>query len=437
MMIITNKKIASFLLLCTTLFSTIGYTQNSLNLIEVDKVSLDLYNSQQWNELIEFGEKALSENIEFYYLDYRMGIAYYSVKKYRKAAPLFENVVETTPNDAIAKEYLYYSYLFGGRIGDATSTMYTLEKSHRKKIEFHNSNSLFNGLGFEYKYYSFGDYTIDENVNKNNKIEQKVRNSMSYLSADLMNYSTKNSTYTFNLSSINGRNSVYNDEYSTEVIDERLKQLQFYTKWNNHLAKGLYLTLSLTYMRETIDWYYNNRNRPSTYAGNFVTNNFVGFLSLTKDVNNFSFGLGSSFSRINEVKQVQPFAEIKWYPFSNTNFYSTSTISYQYNINNNNDNFIFKQSFNANVTTKFSISAFGLYGTVYNFVDNEGLSIYNNLDAIDYWYGISANYYFNSLVQMYISYRNDGQTNDYIDAGLEKNISYNINSVLIGLRFNF
>jgi tetratricopeptide (TPR) repeat protein len=412
--------------------------QNKLNLSDVDKLSYEYYNSQKWDELIKVGKKAKSQDISFYYLDYRMGVAYYSLKKYRKAITYFDKVVKQTPNDAIAKEYLYYSYLFGGRISDATNTMYTLEKSHRKKVEFHNSNSLFNGLGFEYKYYSFGDYAINETVNSD--VVQKVRNSMNYFSADLMNYTQNNSTFSFNFSAINGNNSVFDKKYSDEIIDEKLKQLQFYVKWNKRLTKGVDMTISLAYMRENLDWYYTDGgNGQSSHTYNISTNNMVAFASLNKSIGNIDLAIGSTISMINNYNQAQPFATLKWYPFSNKSFYTNTTVLYQYNFEkeNENNNFVFKQSLNAEINSQLSFSAYGLYGKVYNFVDNEGASIYNNIDAINYWYGLSANYYFNSLTQMYISYRNDGQTNDYTDTDIDKNIDYNINSILIGFRFNF
>lgn len=417
--------------------------QTKLNLTEVDKLTYEYYNSQKWDELIEIGKDAQNYGISFYYLNYRMGIAYYSLKKYRKAIPYFENILSITPNDTIAKEYIYYSYLFGGRISDATNMLYSLEKKHRKKIEFHNTNSLFNGLGLEYKYYSFGDYAINETVNS--EIVQKVRNSMSYFSIDMMNYSRNNSTFYFNASIIGGSNSIYDIEYSPEVIDETLKQYQFYFSWKKRLSKGTNINLGLTYMRENLKWY-DYQNSSGNGFGNInsgtlifdgVTNNFVGVLSISKSIANFDLSLGSSISSINEESQAQPFIDIIWYPFSNKSFYSNTNVSYQYNFNNYNDNVVFKQSFVAELSDKFSIKAYGLYGKIYNYVDNNGLSIYNNLDAIEYWYGLSANYYFNTTTQLYMSYRNDRQTNNYTDNNFDKETSYNVNSVLVGIRFNF
>ena len=411
--------------------------QNNLNLTDVDKITYKHYNEQEWDELIQIGNEAIKNGIDFYYLNYRMGIAYYSKKRYRKAIPFFEKVIESTPEDAIAKEYLYYSYLLGSRLGDASKILYTFDEKYRKSIEFHKTKNLFNSLGLEYKYYSFGDFAVNETVNT--EVVQKVRNSMNYFSVDLLNYSQNSSTFSFNASFINGNNSVYNIAYSPEVIQEKLKQYQFYVSWKEQIANGLILNFGLTYMRENLQWYdsqYSNGNSTTLiYDGS--TNNFVGLMSLTKSIKNFDLSMGSSISRINDEKQAQPFISAKWFPFANTSVYTNTTVSYQYNFNTDNDNFIFKQSLVANLNSRFSLKVFGLYGKVYNFVDNNGMSIYNNLDAIDYWYGLSMNYYFNTTTQMYLSYRNDGQTNNYTHNNLDSEISYNVNSILVGLKFNF
>ncbi|MCK5906010.1 MAG: tetratricopeptide repeat protein, partial [Flavobacteriales bacterium] len=257
----TNYLVLLFIFFNSLLFINGLSAQNNLNLTDVDKITYKHYNEQEWDELIQIGNEAIKNGIDFYYLNYRMGIAYYSKKRYRKAIPFFEKVIESTPEDAIAKEYLYYSYLLGSRLGDASKILYTFDEKYRKSIEFHKTKNLFNSLGLEYKYYSFGDFAVNETVNT--EVVQKVRNSMNYFSVDLLNYSQNSSTFSFNASFINGNNSVYNIAYSPEVIQEKLKQYQFYVSWKEQIANGLILNFGLTYMRENLQWYdsqYSNGN---------------------------------------------------------------------------------------------------------------------------------------------------------------------------------
>jgi hypothetical protein len=62
-----------------------GLTQEVVNTQSVDQKTYTLYLNKQWKELIEAGNLAKKNNIDFYYLQYRMGIAYYELKRYRKA----------------------------------------------------------------------------------------------------------------------------------------------------------------------------------------------------------------------------------------------------------------------------------------------------------------------------------------------------------------
>jgi len=58
---------------------------NNWSVAEVDSVSYSLYSSQKWEKLCQYGEQAIFKNIDFYYLRYRLGIAYYELQKYRAA----------------------------------------------------------------------------------------------------------------------------------------------------------------------------------------------------------------------------------------------------------------------------------------------------------------------------------------------------------------
>ena len=368
----------------------------------------------------------------------------YSLKKYRKAIPFFEKVLKNTPEDLVAKEYLYYSFLLGNQVEDARKVLHSFNEKQKEKLSFYNTNNLFNSLGFEYKYYSFDNYKISNEVN--NEIIQKKRNSMSYYSADLLNYSEGKTVSYFNFSLLRGSNSIFDSSYSPEIIDEDLRQYQFYFSWKKQIAKGTSIKIGLTYMRESLKWYdsqWSSGNGFGSSSSNTLiydgaTNNFVGFLSVLKSIGNVDLSAGSSASKINSEIQIQPFISFDYYPFGNQHLFTKTTIFYQNNFNDNSkNNFTFKQSIGTNIGSRLSINIFGLYGSVSNFIDNEGLTIYNSLDAIDYWYGASANYTFNNKSQLYIHLRNDGQTNEYSNNTVTEEIKYNVKSILVGYRFNF
>ena len=73
-----------------------------------------LYVGQKWDSLIAMGKEAIKQDIDYYYLRMRVGIAYYNKKNYKKAAGHFKHALSFNQNDPVALEYLYYSMLLSG-----------------------------------------------------------------------------------------------------------------------------------------------------------------------------------------------------------------------------------------------------------------------------------------------------------------------------------
>ncbi|WP_338356633.1 tetratricopeptide repeat protein [Yeosuana marina] len=424
--------------------STRLLAQENLSIIEIDKLTYDYFNQKKWNELIDLGKQSLKNNIDFYYLQYRMGIAYYNKRNYRKAIPYFENVVSITPEDAIAKEYLYYSYLFGLQVEDARNVLVSLNTAeHREKISFYNQEKTINGVSLNYKNILFDDYAINNTVVDN--LTQRTRNSLSYYSVNLFNYAANSSIFDFNLSLLSGKNSIYDIAYSPEIIEEKMKQYQLYFSWNKHIGKGTNLKFGLTYMNETLDWNelqqtttgnVNSPNQTLIYNGSF--SNFASYFSFSKTMKNVDFTLASSFSRINSNSLIQPSISISYFPLGNASLYAKTDVFYQHNFTyQSNKNIVLKQSINSTISPNFGLNIFGLYGKIFNFVDDEGMTMYNNLDALNYWYGASANYYFSNKVQFYVILKNEGLINQYTQDEIIIDNPYNSRSILMGMQFNF
>jgi len=63
--------------------------QDTLTFAKVEAQSYSLYTQKNWDELIRLGKMALSRGIDYYYLRYRMGVAYYMQKKIPKCFHTF------------------------------------------------------------------------------------------------------------------------------------------------------------------------------------------------------------------------------------------------------------------------------------------------------------------------------------------------------------
>lgn len=77
-----------------------------------------------------------------------------------------------------------------------------------------------------------------------------------------------------------------------------------------------------------------------------------------------------------------------------------------------------------------------MYGEINNFVDDEGMSIYNNLDTLNYWYGATVNYLFNNNFHIYLVFRNEGLINQYTNNSVVIENPYKANSLLMGVQFS-
>ncbi len=86
---------------------------------QIDSLTYALYQQQKWNDLIETGSRAISEGYDYYYMQMRVGIAWYELAKYRQSIPHFRKALHWNPGDLTATGYLYSAYLKGGRPDDA------------------------------------------------------------------------------------------------------------------------------------------------------------------------------------------------------------------------------------------------------------------------------------------------------------------------------
>ncbi len=122
------------MVLATSLFA-----QEKWNYPEVDARSYELYQQKQWDDLIRYSAKAREQGIDFFYLQARTGIAFYNLKKYRKAADWFLKAWENDQSFEWLQEYLYYSLVFAGRSTEALKYAADFTPELKQKIGYANS----------------------------------------------------------------------------------------------------------------------------------------------------------------------------------------------------------------------------------------------------------------------------------------------------------
>ncbi|MFN0203678.1 MAG: hypothetical protein ACKVTZ_19280 [Bacteroidia bacterium] len=78
--------------------------------IHYNQLTYNFWLSKSWESLITKGEEALKENVDFYELRYRLGIAYYEKKNYIAASRHFKKAYQEKP-DKYLEEYLFFCFI--------------------------------------------------------------------------------------------------------------------------------------------------------------------------------------------------------------------------------------------------------------------------------------------------------------------------------------
>lgn len=121
------------LFLFILLMANNGLSQQNSN--EVETKSYELYLQKRWGELISYGNKALDNNVDYFYLRMRIGIAYYEKGRYRAAQKHFRKALEFNSSEDAAMEYLYYSYIFSSQFDEGRKLTKKFSKDLIKKIK--------------------------------------------------------------------------------------------------------------------------------------------------------------------------------------------------------------------------------------------------------------------------------------------------------------
>ncbi len=76
--------------------------QDAMDFNEINNETYRLYMTEQWDSVLVLGKTALKQDVDFYYLRIRMGIALYNQKNYRQASGHFTRALELNLADPVA-----------------------------------------------------------------------------------------------------------------------------------------------------------------------------------------------------------------------------------------------------------------------------------------------------------------------------------------------
>ena len=105
--------------------------------LDIDRQTFQLAQNGQWDELIELSRKALKQDIDFYYLRLRLGLAWLNKNNYHLAITQFKAALAHNPGSIQAIELLYLANLNAGRQQEAWYQASRLDLPRQQSLGYH------------------------------------------------------------------------------------------------------------------------------------------------------------------------------------------------------------------------------------------------------------------------------------------------------------
>ncbi|MFH0865937.1 MAG: tetratricopeptide repeat protein [Bacteroidota bacterium] len=168
---------------------TSAYSQDTIDFATANNKTLQYTNESKWDSVIYYGTLALKNNIDYFFLRQRIGIAYYSLKNYFKAIDHFEKALQFSSSDAATIKYLYYCYLFTNRENERRLLESGMNENIKKSIGLKSKKIIISSIYIEGGTVICDNFKRNENtdVNKEYKFygEADLNNNINYLQAGL------------------------------------------------------------------------------------------------------------------------------------------------------------------------------------------------------------------------------------------------------------
>jgi hypothetical protein len=387
----------------------------------IESYSYTLLYNGEYQKLIQIGEAAISNGTDFFFLRYRLGIAYFNLANYRMAAYHLEKSLAYNSDDEGCLKYLYYSYLYSGRTTDASYL--TTKMSDYVKSQIH----------YKTKYLS--SIYVESGVSKSNNINKTIAADING-PLDIYGETDLNSDIFYGhiglKHEISPRISIYHG-FSYLNIDKRrifslflrdttfnysAIQNEYYINADIQLKSGLKLTPAFHFIHVSSDNYnfskdslpYNRRISTSKLN----VSNYVLSLALSKDYKKITTAIFASYSNLNNAKQIEGGLTVSYFPLGNLNLYTTSGLTFFFQKNSpgmgqdstNEKRLIFDQTIGFKVLSKLWAEAGISIGEMQNYNEKNAFIVYNIPDKLKLKAGISLIYSLSEKIELSLRYQN-------------------------------
>lgn len=379
--------------------------------------SLQLFNDENWADLIEVCEAAIEKNQSSSEIEYRLAVAYYNTNRYIDSAQYFESINKTyNINNDYLREYLYYSYLFSGREQDAllvlkASPFHLQQKIKEQRTKIIDFISLQGGIKFS----SEKDIGIEN---------------LSYLNFGLgfqIGYKVK-------------LNLFYNS-LAQNYIGFDYTQRELYANANIHLSKGLTIIPAYHYvdiLGNTVSSYAMQGQRLVSSTASFGKINLYHF-AIKKQWNRFSIMPNITYTNISSTDAINAENFDKSTQYGIDMVYTIKGLKDKVKIGlgtsiltiDSNSDFIWDAELLYQISPKVYLYIKYLNANSSNFSEDNAMYYYNSVSVLIDKISTTFGYNFTPKFSWFINYQYEN------DEDIENDILFTYNTFITGLKYDF
>ena len=426
------------------------FSQKNISYASVDSASYVEYVRNDFKAIKETGKRALSECVDFFDFRMRLAILGYNEKNYEYAIEHFEAAYSMNPANEVVQEYLYYTYLFSGRIENANALATSLSADFQKKVgylkkkidsiilsggTYLNSNSK---TGQEKKLleqpYVSGNLAFNGVTNGGGLVVENTFGNRLHFYNKVAGYQTKvfskyEATYKdFANQSIN-RNLSSDTSYTN-------KQYQYNIGLAYQCQNGLLIGVggaffqtnttsywsTVAYSSDFTKFVYVDSTKPVNYS------NYLGSFSIGKRMKYIFPQITGTYSNLYGTNQYQGEVSLSYFPLGNMKLFGNT--SFAYIDNNKVAQNVFSQKLGYVVSKNLWLEAKYSAGNHMNYMSSLGFTSFNTPDAVKQNMGLDVHFTFKKLelILSYSQQTREGSFTRYTQSGTPPNLTYTSNS---------
>jgi hypothetical protein len=390
------------ILLISILALTSVKAQNSTRLAFVDSVTYQCFLNDDWNTLIQIGQQAVNQGIDFKYLEQRIGYAYYQKRNFYASMHHYEKALKYDPTDQGTLTYLYFSGLETGNT--AYARCWAEKFTTENKMNYHQK-ALRPVSGLDYEY----NYQWNSELYRSNPSYQRIGISTD-LGYTLSLYQTL-SRFKQDASSADD----YND-YRSNIL-----QNEYYVLLSKQFTANLGLDVGYHYLFTKFHTEIFDRTLQEvtealdtlSYHGN------LWFAGLHYKWNRFHFGLNSSYMSMEYNHVLQTGLNVGFALPGTHNLFLNNSL---WVMKDDYDQWLVsKHSLGLLLVKKFWLEGYQTFGNLTNFTDLNGMYVYNSFDPTLSRTGLSLFWYATPHLTLFSNYTVETKNNTFLNHDYQQN----------------